>query len=367
METDNKNESDSNSNSSSDQDGSSNSDISISQLIDISLNVSSVNDVSQNNYFFAYDPSYSHIDIPSNTNNIIDLSSIIVIDGSGYTIITESGNSLDGSYVTNTKFLTTDPSFNLQITENLTETISTYNDDSNPNNENYAIIKQIELYASQINCSDFHGKGTIDDYTELFKAASKIANETKQMELNVDVEGFSEFANAADDLSNLFNGFIIKLKNINIISDVTFLNAIANALSKIVNLSKIFKTFKETVFATSSIQIPKSTHDTAIILQGVIYEINCAVEHIQYFVDPTDISLNDAKLSTNEKNMISKSVETINTWNALCENRITIAMDNEIDIKYIKETSDLLKTKTITIRNAASNLRSKLSNLNIIY
>jgi len=70
---------------------------------------------------------------------------------------------------------------------------------------------------------------------------------------------------------------------------------------------------------------------------------------------------------SNEKNMISKSVETINTWNALCENRITIAMDNEIDIKYIKETSDLLKTKTITIRNAASNLRSKLSNLNIIY
>jgi hypothetical protein len=44
----------------------------------------------------------------------------------------------------------------------------------------------------------------------------------------------------ADDLSSLFNGFILKLQNVNIINDTAFLKAIASALKKIVNLSNVF-------------------------------------------------------------------------------------------------------------------------------
>ena len=342
----------------------------LSMVIDVSLNSSCGNDVSQNVFFHVdtlCDVSTSDI---SNAliNPIVDVSYVSVVDGSGYTIVTESGNTNDGSFAINTTFHTTDPSFNNQITENLTEVFKTYNDEQQ--SETNALLSQIQTYASQINCSQFHGKGTIDDYTELFIAASNIANETKQMELDIDVDGFTEFANAADDLSNLFNGFIVKLQNINIISDVTFLRTIVDALAKIVNLANVFGKFKEVVVATTTVQIPKSTHDTAIILNGVMNEINCAISHINYFVSPTDASLNDtqlrkSQLCDDEKAMISKSVNTINSWNQLCENGISISMTNDPDIQYIKQASNILKQNTNSLTNATSKLRSKLALYNI--
>jgi len=71
-------------------------------------------------------------------------------------------------------------------------------------------------------------KGTIDDYNELFIAASKIANDTKQMKLDVEVDGFDDFGRAADELSELFASFTKKIQNINIINDETFLQSVLN-------------------------------------------------------------------------------------------------------------------------------------------
>jgi len=279
-------------------------------VIQVAVDASFMTDISSGSVFVVYDASCYDISSVFVPISIQD-SSFVVVDGSGYEVTYESGNTVDGTANRNT-FSTTDSSLNVQISENLTELFTPYNDETG---ETAILMNQISLYASEIHCSSFHGKGTIDDYTELFQAASQIANESKHMELNIDIEGFNEFAQAAEDLSNLFTGFIVKLQNVNIITDVVFLRSIVTALSKIVNLSKVFAHFKEVVLATTTIQIPKSTHDAAMILQGVMTEINCAVEHIQYFVSPTDISLNDAQLSAEEKNVISKSVDTINNWN----------------------------------------------------
>jgi hypothetical protein len=43
---------------------------------------------------------------------------------------------------------------------------------------NEDILNQIKACAIEIKCEDFHGKGSIDDYAELFMAASQIANQT---------------------------------------------------------------------------------------------------------------------------------------------------------------------------------------------
>ena len=221
-------------------------DISFSSslLVDSSFTVHTNFDISQNTFFYLDNIACPDDDISLNPVHIIDLSSQTIVNGFGYHIVQSTGTTTDGSFVTNVTFDSTDPSFNSDVELNLTQTYSTYDDVSTPQSENSILISQIQTYASELKCSDFHGKGSIDDYTELFKAASQIANESKHMELNVDIEGFNDFASAADDLSNLFNGFIIKLQNVNIISDSAFLRAVVNALSKIVNLSNIFKQFK---------------------------------------------------------------------------------------------------------------------------
>jgi hypothetical protein len=134
-----------------------------------------------------------------------------------------------------------------------------------------------------------------------------------------------------------------------------------------VNLSNVFGKFKEIVLATSTIQIPKSSHDASIIISGVMDEVNCAMQYINYFVDPSsNPNLHDAHLSATEQNVVSKSVETINSWNVLCQQGIGIAMANDVDIQHIQIASNQLKSKTTNLKNITSNLKSKLASYNIL-
>lgn len=313
------------------------------------------------------DISHNHaaVDCSKNLVNpvITDFSLNRLIVGNGYEITYQQGVTLDGSNATLALFDTTDPSFLPQITEDLIQVSEVYNDEANDISNN-AILNQIKFYASEIKCEDFHGKGSIDDYTNLFNAAAKIANESKQMNLDIDIEGFNEFGQAADDLAKIFNGFIMKLENINIINDTAFLTSIASALSKIVNLSKIFNKFKATILATSTIQIPKSAHDTKIVIEGVMDEINCAMQYIGHFVDASFVAPAAAELSAAEKNVIEKAIQTIDTWNVLCEQGVTLSLQHNPDIQFITQANKELKQTTQTLKTTTNVLRTKLAKFN---
>jgi hypothetical protein len=281
------------------------------------------------------------------------------IKGNGYIVVNQQG---DG--VTHTTFDTTDPTLDPQIDENLVQKVESYYEDE-LQTETRVVMDEIRLYAGRIQCDDFHGKGTIDDYNQLFVAAAKIANESKQIKLDVDVEGFNEFSAAADELASLFNSFILKLENVSIINDLDFLRAISRALAKIWNLSEVFGKFKQTILATTRVQIPRSAHDASIILGNVMSEINCAMKYINHFVAPTGIVPIGANLSATELNVINQAVATIDNWNILCDQGVTVAMSNNQDIQNILSINDSLKTKTTTLRNATTNLRAKFALYNI--
>ena len=284
-------------------------------------------------------------------------------NGIGFQVVNQQGQTANGSVETITTFNSTT---NPLITENLLQVSVIYDDAQNSTSETAIVLNQIKQYASQINCTSFQGKGTIDDYTQLFNAASQIANESSQMQLNVDVEGFTEFGNAADDLSKLFSSFILKLQNVSIINDLTFLQTISIALEKICNLSAVFGHFKQTILATSTIKIPKSTHDTCVILEGVMDEVNCAMSYISHFVCPENdnVPLPNANLTDVEHNIINQATATINNWNSLCEQGIIISMTNDSDVKCIQNSSNQLKNTTKTLLNLTQNLKLKMELLN---
>ena len=332
-------------------------------VIDVSYTI--ISDISLNNSFISISPDDPTILQPMPA--IVNLSGSTSTTGTGYVIVNQSGTDASGIHVDQTTFDTTQPDiYDPQIHENLTQIIETYNDDTQ-SSQSRLLLAEITSYAQQIQCSDFHGKGSIDDYTALFQAAGKIAADSKQIELNIDIEGFNEFADAADQLSELFTGFILKLQNINIISDISFLMAISAALAKIVNLSNVFGKFKQTILHTSVIQFPKSAHDTSVVIQGVMGEVNCAMQYINYFVSPTDTSLVDAQLSLDEKNILTQSVATINNWNTLCEHGVSVAMSNNVDVHYIQGVNSELKQKTIILKNTVSALKSKLALFNNVF
>ena len=228
--------------------------------------------------------------------------------------------------------------------------------------ETAMVFNQIKQYASQINCNSFQGKGTIDDYTQLFNVASQIANESSQMQLYVDVQGFTEFGNAADELSKLFSSFILKLQNVNIINDLMFLKNILIALEKICNLSDVFGRFKQTLIATSTIQIPKTTHDTSVILDSVMNEVNSAMNYISHFVCPENdiIPMPNVNLTYAEHNIINQATATINNWNSLCEQGLIISMNNNSDVQHIQSKSNELKNTTKNLINLTQKLKLKM-------
>lgn len=274
-------------------------------------------------------------------------------------------NIQDTSVTTGAIFTSTDPNHYIpNISENLNEVIE-YNYDDNLITESDQLVDQIKDYASKIKCEDFHGKGTIDDYEVLFQAASKIAHESKQMQLDIDIDGFNDFGKAADDLSELFVSFTKRLQNINIINDTNFLKAVLDSLKKIHNLSEVFGKFKSTILVTSEIKIPKTAHDTKIILQSVMDEVNCAMNYISNFVTP-DSNLVDAQLSDADKNIINKAVTTIDNWQTLCDQGISIALSNNSDMTYLKQTNTQLKQKTEDIKNITIKLKNKLCQYNCL-
>jgi len=299
-------------------------------------------------------------DQSSTTFNKSDQSSLLNerITTSNYVITNSQGIDNNGSIITETTFVSKDPDHTIEINQDLVQNVEIY--DHEINSQNNDLLNQIKLCAVEINCDKFHEKGTIEDYRELFIAASNIATETKQMQLDIDVDGFNEFANAADELSNLFNSFIVRLQNVNIINDTLFLQSILNALKKIVNLSNTFGRFKETILATSVIKIPKSAHDAKIVIENIMKEINCAIDCINYFVDPTISKPDDVDLTSDDKDIIHAATTTINNWNSLCEHGVSIELSNNPDIIFINQTNLNLHNKTNILKNASNMLKTKL-------
>jgi hypothetical protein len=355
------NNSSNNSNNSSNN--SNNSGVSINvTTTDSSNNVIITSDISNNTTTFTNN-AHTNIPLDNIDTSITNLTLDQTINEVGDVVVNQQGATISGNVVTHTTFTTTDTTSDAQITQNLIEVVSSYYDDSAGTNQQ--LINQISDYAQQIQCSDFHGKGTIDDYSALFNAASKIASESKQIALDIEIDGFNDFAKAADDLSSLFSSFIIKLQNVNIINDTIFLTSIISALQSIVNLSNTFGRFKETILATTSIQLPKSAHDSKVILENVTNELNCAMKYISYFVDSSGVKPSGADLSTQEQQIISSAVNTIDNWNTLCDQGITIALNNNPDIQYISQMNNDLKNKTNILKNATNALKNKFAFYNI--
>ena len=113
--------------------------------------------------------------------------------------------------------------------------------------------------------------------------------------------------------------------------------------------------------STTTIQFPKTAHETALVLSDVMDEINCAMNYITHFVSPTEQTLPLAELSSEEKNIIAKAVDTIDNWNTVCEHGISVAMNNNDDVKAIENYNNNIKISANILRRATSNLRTKLN------
>ena len=97
-------------------------------------------------------------------------------------------------------------------------------------------------------------------------------------------------------------------------------------------------------------------------------EVNCALDYINHFVNPADSPhLVDAALSAQDETIISTAVSTIDSWNVLCDQGVSIAMSNNPDIQNINQVNTDLKLKTANIKNTTNLLKAKFAHFNISF
>ena len=292
---------------------------------------------------------------PLSTSNASTVLDTLVTNSSSIhstSILTEPGITV----VTNSSsiHLTTYDPANPRILEDFEQFVTIVPETGSDN----LLMDQIKQCAVEIKCSDFHGKGSVEDYTALFDAASKIASDVKQVQLDIDIQGFNDFGSAADELSLLFEGFTKKIQSINIIDDTLFLQAILSALQKIVHLSNTFGNFKKSIVATNTIQLSESVGDTKRALESISDEIQCAMKYIQYFVEPSG-DLPKAALNEIDKNVIRRATTTIDAWSQIYEKGVSVTMIQNEDIQYIHRSNELFKQQSVVLKSSTTNLRNK--------
>jgi len=227
--------------------------------------------------------------------------------------------------------------------------IQIYNDETDPSLNH--ILQEIKTYADNIQNANFQGKGTINDYITLFTTSLNIA---KQNNLIIDISGFQDLGNAADELSSVFQQYIVKLQNPNTINNLAFLTSIASSLEKINNLATIFLNFKQTILQTSIIEIPKSLENTKIILQNLLPEINNAFLYINHFINPiTDISLGTLS--------VQDQAQIIEKWENKCVNDVNIILSENIDISFIKQANLIIENTAKLLKNSTVVFKGKIS------
>lgn len=209
-----------------------------------------------------------------------------------------------------------------------------------------SMVDQIKACAAEIQCSDFHGKGSIEDYIALLDASKLV--EVK-LPLQIDLKGIEDYGNAADKLSDLFDGFVQKIQVVQPI-DTAFLQTILSALQKIVRLSNTFGKFKQSMVATHTLQLSDSVGKTKKILQEVTQEVECAMQYIQYFVSPSG-SLPAAEIDRTVIRQVA-----IEDWGEQFEHNLLLHMNE--DLQSIQSSNEVFRTQSGLLNAATYQLQN---------
>ena len=177
-------------------------------------------------------------------------------------------------------------------------------------------LEEISEYANKI-YTDLHAPETIintkEDYIKLFIVACKIAKQAKDVTLSIDYSIFGDFGNVADQLHDIFQNYIFRIKSMqDIEKNGDFLKSIASSLKKIWIIKETFTKFKKAILCLS--------------------------------LDTDELVIK----TTSEMIMIDNSIKQIQNWNNLYTTGMKIELSDkppsfvENDNKIIKNTSNIL-------------------------
>ena len=88
------------------------------------------------------------------------------------------------------------------------------------------------------------------------------------------------------------------------------------------------------------------------------------MKYINNFVSP-DLSLVEAALSDSDKLIIKKATSTIESWNSIVQNGVSVTMYNNTNVQYITQQNSNYSSKATILKATTLSLRNKFNFYNI--
>lgn len=205
-----------------------------------------------------------------------------------------------------------------------------------------SLVLEIQKLQEKIKCSRFQGKGTMDDYANVFKKIQQYfaAVGDSNVEITIDTENLDNFAEQAKIFSEMFEEILIKFNKVSSVDDSVVLKKIRDDMVTITKMYENIDKFKAIVTGTSSLQIPQTIIDCTEVLNNINSDIACSLSYINYFVDSSapmnELQLQRSQLSGDDKKALEFFENSIQVWIDMVNNDGTVAMSTNAYVKAFK-------------------------------
>jgi len=154
-----------------------------------------------------------------------------------------------------------------------------------PSNESKKILCEIDGYIDNIRCDKLTGKGSIDDYKNLFQRVFEYSDEltTQKISLDMDMKKLDKFADSAEQLTKTISDLTIRLKSIVAVNDIKFLNDFRDKVQKISKLYETIDEFQTTIIESSELYIPTTLEQINKKLRKITEEIDSSMVYLDNF------------------------------------------------------------------------------------
>lgn len=244
----------------------------------------------------------------------------------------------------------------LDFTLKESTSVVTYTDD-----ENTAMINELNLMANQLNIIDYKHTGKIEDYIGLFQASKNLINVNKTINANIDVNALENMAKSADDMTKMLKKYteVINDNNYTVRSN-QIIRKVYNALKKIFDFFIEIKKLEGTITATTKINVPASINAMETLINNVIPKIADASVYVNYFADSENVTdanvIENAKLSDECVNGINEAVNKLSNMNSIINDKINTQLSN-----LESGINTLIQNQTV-MTNSFDKLSNKLKN-----
>jgi hypothetical protein len=219
---------------------------------------------------------------------------------------------------------------------------------------------EITELVNKIKCQKAQGMGTLAEYAALLDLAKDASS---NISLTLDISGLTQFASLAESYGQIFQDITQNLSSVTTIDSAPALNLVKAELQKIADMYDHLDSLKLEIRRTATLRIPDTIQQTADQLQTVYSELECTLNYLEHFCDPSDSTVEVAQLAAmnaRDKAAIDAATGALLAYKAIADNQGTVTAYGNTQVVNLTNKINQFHDLKERMQNAATCLTNGL-------